>query len=256
MQHPFDFAAYDTSAWYALGIPVYLVLMGAEWLYGRRQRREVYGFADTLGNLSCGLGEVLIGLFLGPWLVGLYDWAFANMAIYHGWDQSGAHRALSWVVAFLAADFGYYVYHRCGHRVALLWCIHGVHHQSSRFNLTIAMRHPWLSDSYSAPFYALLPILGIAHAVLHRDQPDLVLRAYRPHAARHPPRPRAGDPGHAHRPPLPEPALHRAEPRRDVHLLGSPLRHPRHPPPGRSARRRHARRPPELQRRARAVGVF
>lgn len=50
---------------------------------------------------------------------------------------------------------------RAGHRCAALWAIHGVHHQSERFNLTIALRHPWLSDFYAPIFYAPLPLLGI-----------------------------------------------------------------------------------------------
>jgi len=147
----------DVNAYYALGVPGYLLLMALEFWLGRRRGQADYGLADSIGNLSAGMGEVLVGLFLGPYLVGLYDWAQAHLALVH-WPQGSVW---PWVVAFFAGDLCYYIYHRAGHRVALFWAIHGVHHQSERFNVTIAMRHPWLSDSYSAIFYAPLPLLGV-----------------------------------------------------------------------------------------------
>ena len=42
-----------------------------------------------------------------------------------------------------------------------LWAVHGVHHQTEEFDFTVAMRHPWFSDTYSWPFYAPLPLLGV-----------------------------------------------------------------------------------------------
>ena len=41
----------DVNAYYALGIPAYLALMGAEWAFMRRKGQRVYGFAATIGNL-------------------------------------------------------------------------------------------------------------------------------------------------------------------------------------------------------------
>jgi sterol desaturase/sphingolipid hydroxylase (fatty acid hydroxylase superfamily) len=117
----------------------------------------VFGFADTISNLTAGFGEVLIGLLLGPLLIALYDFGYEHFALVH-WPE---HSALPWLLAFVVSDLCYYWYHRAGHRVAALWAIHGVHHQSEHFNVSVAMRHPWLSDSYSALFYVPLPLLGI-----------------------------------------------------------------------------------------------
>lgn len=150
-------ARLDTSGYYALGVPMYLILAAADVYIAHRRGGRTYRFGDTLSNLSAGLGEVVIGLFLGPLLIALYDWAFAHFALIH-WRENSPE---SWIVAFLLADLGYYVYHRAGHSVAVLFAVHGVHHQSEQFNLTLAMRHPWFSDFYSAPFYAALPLLGI-----------------------------------------------------------------------------------------------
>jgi alkylglycerol monooxygenase len=150
----------ETNGYYALGVPAYVALGALELWLARRKGVRAYRFADTLGNLSAGLGEVILGLFLGPWLLALYDLGFARIAIVR-WPEGSW---IPWVLAFVAGDLCYYWYHRAGHTVAALWAIHGVHHQTEQFNLSIAIRHPWLSDVYSAPFYALLPMLGVPPA--------------------------------------------------------------------------------------------
>lgn len=147
----------ETNGYYALGAPMYLVLVAIEYFVARRRGVRVFRLADSIGNLSAGLGEVILGIFLGPLLIALYDFGYAHIALVH-WPEGSPW---TWVAAFLLADFCYYVYHRAGHRFAAFWSIHGVHHQSEEFNVTVAMRHPWLSDSYSAIFYVPLPLLGI-----------------------------------------------------------------------------------------------
>ncbi len=147
----------ETSGFYALGIPLYLALIAIEVATARRRGRSIYGFANTIGNFSGGLGGVILGLFIGPWLIALYDFTFENFALVR-WPEGSW---VPWLLSLFLADMCYYWYHRAGHRVAGLWAIHGVHHQSEAFNISIATRHPWMSDFYSAIFYAPLPLLGV-----------------------------------------------------------------------------------------------
>lgn len=147
----------DTNGYYALGVPFYLLIIGLELFLARRKGLRVYGFADTIGNFSAGLGEIVLGLFLAPILLGLYDFGYAHMALVR-WPEGSV---VPWVLAFFVGDLCYYWYHRAGHSVASFWAIHGVHHQSERFNVGVATRHPWLSDSYSFLFYAPVPMLGV-----------------------------------------------------------------------------------------------
>lgn len=151
----------DTNGYYALGVPAYLAIIGVEWLLLRRRGLKSYALPESLANMSAGLGEVTLGVFIGPSLVLLYEWAYCHLAVVHAFR---AGSLASWVFAFLLADFCYYVYHRASHGVGAFWAIHGVHHQARVMNVTVALRHPWLSDSYSAPFYALCPILGVPTA--------------------------------------------------------------------------------------------
>lgn len=150
----------DTNGYYALGLPLYASIVAAELIVARARGRRVYRFADTVGNVAAGVGEVVLGLFLGPLLLALYDFGYAHVALVR-WREGSV---VPWVLAFLLGDLCYYWYHRAGHAVAALWAIHGVHHQAEEMNVSVALRHPWLSDVYSAPFYAVLPMAGVPPA--------------------------------------------------------------------------------------------
>lgn len=147
----------DSSGYYALGIPAYLLLLfGERWL-ARLRGLPRTPFGRAIGNISAGLGALVVGLFLAPLLIGLYLWGFDHLALVR-WAPGSW---VPWVLAFLLGDFGYYLNHRAGHRFGLLWTIHGVHHQCDSLDFTVAMRHPWLSDLSAIPFYAALPLAGV-----------------------------------------------------------------------------------------------
>jgi sterol desaturase/sphingolipid hydroxylase (fatty acid hydroxylase superfamily) len=150
----------DTNGYYALGLPLYAAIVAAELLIAHRHGRRIYRLADTIGNLAAGVGEVVLGLFLGPILLWLYDFGFEHLALIH-WGTDTRGTVITWTLAFILGDLCYYWYHRAGHALAVLWAIHGVHHQAREMNVSVALRHPWFSDVYSAPFYILLPIAGV-----------------------------------------------------------------------------------------------
>jgi alkylglycerol monooxygenase len=152
--------AMETTAYYAFGVPLYLLLI---WIEARRARARgmpVLTLPESVGNLSAGLGTIVLGLFLGPVLILLYDWAFRHAALVH-WS---AGSWVPWLLALVLADFGHYCHHRVDHRVAACWAVHGVHHQPEQMNYTVAMRHAWFSDLYSFPFYVWLPLAGVPTA--------------------------------------------------------------------------------------------
>jgi sterol desaturase/sphingolipid hydroxylase (fatty acid hydroxylase superfamily) len=153
-------AQWETTAYYAFGVPVYLSLVGLESLAARLRGHKLPSFAESVGNVGAGYGSIVVGLFLGPALVALYDWAHAHLALV-SW---AAGSWVPWVLAIVLADFGHYWHHRLDHRVAACWAVHGVHHQPEAMNFTVAMRHAWFSDLYSFPFYASLPLLGVPTA--------------------------------------------------------------------------------------------
>jgi sterol desaturase/sphingolipid hydroxylase (fatty acid hydroxylase superfamily) len=147
----------ETTAYYAFGVPIYVAIVILEALGARRKNRETLSFAPSFGNVTAGLGSIVVGLFLGPALLLLYSFALRHFALFH-WEKDSI---VTWGLALVLADFGHYWHHRLDHRVAACWAVHGVHHMPEEMNFTVAMRHAWFSDLYSFPFYAPLPLLGV-----------------------------------------------------------------------------------------------
>ena len=64
-----------------------------------------------------------------------------------------------WPLLFVADDFAYYWYHRIHHVCRVFWATHVVHHSSQHYNLSTALRQPWISIS-TFPFWMWLPLVG------------------------------------------------------------------------------------------------
>lgn len=147
----------DTAAWYAASVPLYALYVALEVFVARRRGRRAFGFAETISNLTAGLGTLLVGIFVGPWVLAAWNFAHDHVAPFP-WP---AHGAWKLPAAFVFADFCYYAYHRAGHRFALFWSIHGIHHQHEHLNSSVGFRLEWLADPYAALFFGLMPLAGI-----------------------------------------------------------------------------------------------
>lgn len=147
----------DTAAWYALGVPLYLVYLALEIGLARRRSERVWSFAETISNLTAGLGTLIIGLFAGPLVFRAWNLAHQHLAPLP-WP---AHGVWKLPAALVLADFCYYIYHRAGHRFAIFWSIHGIHHQHEHINSSVAFRLEWLADPYAALFFGLMPLAGV-----------------------------------------------------------------------------------------------
>lgn len=167
----------DATAYYAIGIPLYIVLFGVETWLGRARRLESPSFAGSISNITSGLGAIVVGMVVGPLLVALYDWAFHTFALltWPGWWTP-------FIVALVLGDLANYWRHRAEHHFAVLWAVHNVHHTPAEMNLSVGMRHAWLSDTYAFPFYAVLPVLGIPTAQFFLAMVALTLYALFTHS--------------------------------------------------------------------------
>ncbi len=139
----------------ALSIPLFFLFIGIELLYGCWKGVRLYRFNDTLSNLSQGIGQQLIGLFLKAGLFFLYLFLYEHFRLFsipvNGW---------SWLLLFIGVDFFYYWFHRLSHEVNALWAAHVVHHQSEEYNLSVALRQSWFQGIFSTIFYLPLAWLG------------------------------------------------------------------------------------------------
>lgn len=141
----------ETTGYYALGIP----LIGAVLAYEVWRARESVSFAEAISNLSAGLGTLVIGIFVGPVVYALWDFAYSNLGAFD-WGTAWWR----WPVALLLSDLCYYTHHRAGHRFAFLWAIHGVHHQHEYLNSTVGLRLEWLADLSTVVFFSVMPLAG------------------------------------------------------------------------------------------------
>ena len=64
-----------------------------------------------------------------------------------------------WVLLFFADDFSYYWFHRISHESRFFWASHVVHHSSTHYNLSTALRQTWVPMTY-LPFWLWMPAVG------------------------------------------------------------------------------------------------
>ena len=176
-------------------IPAFLVLLGIEFLGDHLERRRDrrtggstesprrVGFSarDTFASLGVyGLGRfanlvedfiqlpiVLLAAMLAPISLSASDW----------WV---------WVLAIIGADLGYYAQHRMQHRVRLFWAAHSVHHSSQHFNMSTAVRLPWLIPGrfLTSVVYIPLAVVGVPVWVIFLSQAIILLFQYPLHTER------------------------------------------------------------------------
>ena len=145
-----------------LALPVFGVLMLAEFAWGLARGRNNYGLADTLASLSQGLLSQVVAACTQLIQIGLYTLAFP-------WLTLTPHAAL-WqhavgvALAVLLYDFCDYWLHRVSHESALFWAAHVVHHQSRRFNLSTALRQESAYALSGWMFFLPMAVIGVPPA--------------------------------------------------------------------------------------------
>ncbi len=143
-----------------LAIPAFLLTMIVEGIVLFRSRTgRGYDPADTAASLSMGIGFLVIDAAWKGGQVAILAWVWNHRLFEIG---SGP---LAWAFAILAWDFAYYWEHRAGHEIRILWASHVNHHSSRRYNLSTALRQPWI-QVLGLFFFAPLPLFGLSPEVV------------------------------------------------------------------------------------------
>jgi sterol desaturase/sphingolipid hydroxylase (fatty acid hydroxylase superfamily) len=126
-------------------VPVFFLLIGVELVVALWQHQKSYRLHDSINDLSCGITEQIVGLFLKGLLfagyVGTYGFATRaeiNLVDVHSYSPGGKWAAA--IVLFLGVDCAYYWFHRIAHEYNAPWAGHVVHHSSEDYNLAVALR--------------------------------------------------------------------------------------------------------------------
>jgi alkylglycerol monooxygenase len=142
-----------------LATPVFLLLIAAEYAYGRAKGRNTYRLNDALNSISLGMLSEVTKVLTLMLRVGIYTAVYHAAAIGPGpefWTSW-----YGWLMALVFYDLCYYWLHRGGHEVAVLWAAHVVHHQSEDYNLSTALRQTSSGALLGWVFYLPMAVAGV-----------------------------------------------------------------------------------------------
>ena len=133
-------------------VPMFIILIVAEIIYGHIKKKQTHTFMDTLSSLSSGMTNILKDILGLVVVIISYPYLLSKLSIYNM-----ENNVLVYIVAFICLDFSGYWTHRLNHKINLFWNQHIIHHSSEEFNLACALRQSF-SDllGYTALFLICL----------------------------------------------------------------------------------------------------
>ncbi|MFN8889606.1 MAG: sterol desaturase family protein [Cyclobacteriaceae bacterium] len=145
-----------TFNYVAVAIPAFFIFLGLEYLAAIRQKNQhFFKFDSSVANLTIGIAERLLNLFITTSFYGAFVYVYEHFAL---WQIPNTWWV--WVILLLTTDLVWYWYHRLGHEINLFWAAHIVHHQSEEFNYTVAARITTFQAIIRNVFWCLLPLAG------------------------------------------------------------------------------------------------
>jgi sterol desaturase/sphingolipid hydroxylase (fatty acid hydroxylase superfamily) len=142
-------------------IPALIALALVEYAFTRWRSRPSHDLVDSAGNIGCGLLEQGAGLVLYPLIFAMYT-VVEHQAVF----QLPTDEAWGWAIGFILSDLAFYVFHRAAHSINVIWATHIVHHQSTHFNYTVAMRNAAFQRVFAVWFYLPLAVIGVPGEML------------------------------------------------------------------------------------------
>jgi len=141
-------------------IPIFALLIAAEFAYGWYTRRNTYRLNDAISSLSQGLLSQVVAVCTQLFQIGLYAMIYPHIALLKDaplWDKW-----YGWVFAVVLFDFCDYWLHRASHESAVFWAAHVVHHQSQDFNFSTALRQESAYLFLGWVFYLPMALVGVS----------------------------------------------------------------------------------------------
>ena len=146
--------------------PIYLAFIGLEaWLIHHGKAKGAYEKRDAGASIALGAGNAISGIVFAS-----TAWAVVYWVLLQAYQASPLDMGLAIptiIFAFIINDLTYYWVHRFSHTIRWCWANHMVHHSSTHYNLSTALRQPWFSF-LTGLFVINLPLafLGIHPAII------------------------------------------------------------------------------------------
>lgn len=147
----------DKSIIITLAVPVFLLLIVIEYLYGLKVGKNNYKLSDTFTSLGLGL----MSRFPPMLNIGLQGAAFVYVGSYLNLKLLPLDSPITWIVGFLLYDLSYYWMHRMHHEIKILWATHSVHHHGEEYNLSTALRQTSTGWLWKWIFYIPMIMVGV-----------------------------------------------------------------------------------------------
>jgi alkylglycerol monooxygenase len=145
---------YNEINTFGIGILLMVFLVLAEMAFSYIKKKKFYTFNETFSNVLCGILERSAFVLFAFVYYSYFDYIFAFSLF------KIPINIYSQIGLFLLVDLIWYVYHRLGHRVNILWAAHITHHQSEDYNLSVSFRVSSLQLLIRMFFWAVLPFIG------------------------------------------------------------------------------------------------
>lgn len=146
----------NTINYLAFAIPAFFVFVYLEYAIAvRLKKNDIFKYESSISNLSIGIAERLLNLFIAASFFELFVYVHRHYAVF---DIPNVWWV--WVLLILVTDLVWYWYHRLGHEVNFFWAAHIVHHQSEEFNLTVSARITTIQALVRGIFWCALPLIG------------------------------------------------------------------------------------------------
>ena len=138
-------------------IPIFLVLITIEILYGAWKKDQQHSFMDTISSLSSGFTNLLVDILGLGIIIFSYPFFYEKLKVID-LEES----ILLYLIAFICIDFASYCHHRLKHSINIFWNMHVIHHSSEEFNLACALRQS-ITNNLGIGILFLVPaaLLGV-----------------------------------------------------------------------------------------------
>ncbi|MFZ4542461.1 MAG: sterol desaturase family protein [Saprospiraceae bacterium] len=143
-------------------MPVFLIFVLLEKLYGLLKGKDTYNNIDMVSSLSSGISNVVKDVLGLSVTILSYRYLLEHFAVF----TINSTLAV-FVVTFIVLDFQGYWVHRWAHKINFFWNKHAIHHSSEEFNLACALRQS-VSSFVNLFTFFLIPaaLLGIPTEVI------------------------------------------------------------------------------------------
>lgn len=139
-------------------IPFFIVTLIGEYFWQRKRRPSAFAGKDTATSLALGVGSLVAGIATGAAVVSMAVWANQHRVFDIGYTW------WAWIACLILDDLAYYWFHRTAHRVRWFWASHVIHHSSTHYNLSTALRQTW-TGFFSLTFLFRMPLFFIGFPV-------------------------------------------------------------------------------------------